>query len=401
MIKKSSSSLALIGFSSFIIGTDSFLVAGILPRLASDFAVSIGTAGQLVTVYAVSFAILAPLLAAATPKFSKTHLLSAGLVLLAVGNAVAVLTSDFVVALAARCIAGVGAGLFTPNASAAATAITDQAKSHRALATVMLGLSCATALGSPLAVFGTEILGWRLIFALIAVMAATLALFVVSFLPMLEQAPTICLASRIRAVINPHVATTLVSTTLVLTGLYVTYTYCSVVFAEATGGEPKQLAVLLSAWGFAAIVGTLIGRKADSLGDRTVVNFAMAALVIAFATLMLAGTTFVVALVGVVVWGICAWAFVIPQQHRLVSAAPNLTTLLIGLHLTAVYLATSLGALIGAIGLKYVSPLFLTGISASLVLVGWVVSELPLLLRSGKATRAERAPALQHRLDSI
>ncbi|MGJ7608414.1 MFS transporter [Variovorax sp. LT1R20] len=48
----------------FAMGTDNFVVAGILPSVASSLGTSVSLAGQMVAVYALSFAILAPVTAA-------------------------------------------------------------------------------------------------------------------------------------------------------------------------------------------------------------------------------------------------------------------------------------------------------------------------------------------------
>ena len=45
---------------TFAIGTDDFVIAGILPDIADDLAVSEAAAGQLVTVFSITYALAAP-----------------------------------------------------------------------------------------------------------------------------------------------------------------------------------------------------------------------------------------------------------------------------------------------------------------------------------------------------
>jgi predicted MFS family arabinose efflux permease len=368
--------VGLLAVGAFAVGTDSFVIAGLLPDLATTYHVGLPVAGQLVTAYALCLAIFAPMLATFTCKLSRARVLVVGLLIFALANLAGALATHFTEALLARGCAGLGAGLFTPTASAMAAELVAPNQKHRALSTVMLGLSVATAIGSPLGVFLAPSIGWRNILLAIALLSASLALAIGLLFPHLGQSSPLSLRERIRPLGTSRVALILGSTFLALTGLYVTYTYSSIVFGKATDDQPSNLALLLATWGIAGTVGSVLGRTAARFGDRTIVNVALAALVFDFCFIYVAGTTFYGAIVGVAIWGICGWAFVIPQQHRLISAAPQVAPVLIALHLTAVYAGTSLSGVVGAVALQLVSPITLTLVSGALVLLGWVASEV-------------------------
>ncbi|HET6688377.1 MAG TPA: hypothetical protein VFG82_03350, partial [Rubrobacter sp.] len=57
--------ILVLALATFAIGTGTFIVAGLLGGVARDLSVSVGTAGHLVTVFAVAYAVLSPFLAAA------------------------------------------------------------------------------------------------------------------------------------------------------------------------------------------------------------------------------------------------------------------------------------------------------------------------------------------------
>lgn len=368
--------VALLAMGAFAVGTDSFVIAGLLPQFSTAYQVGLPAAGQLVTAYALCFALSAPMLAALTCNLSRTKVLVVGLSIFAAANLAGALSTYFVTALLARACAGLGAGLFTPTASAAAASLVTPNQKHRALATVMLGLSVATAIGSPLGVFLASIVGWRAILLVIALLSACIALAIGFLLPALDRSLPLSLRDRVQPLRTTRVALTLASTFLVLMGLYVTYTYCSVVFGQATDHNPRNLAFLLAVWGTAGIIGSLLGRLADRWGGRTIVNMALAVLVLDFGLIYLVGETFAGAVVGVAIWGVCGWAFVIPQQHRLISAAPQIAPVSIALHLSAVYAGTSLSGVIGALALQLAPAIMLVLVSAVFVLFGWVVSEV-------------------------
>jgi len=362
-----------------------------------SYGISLPAAGQLVTVYALSFAVFSPILAVFTCKLSRVKVLVVGLAVFSLANLLGAFCTHFVLALLMRALAGLGAGLFTPTASAVAVTLAGPDRKNRALATVMLGLSVATAVGTPLGVFLAEFLGWRMIFLFIAVMSACIALSIVWRFPQLQPPPRLSLRDRVRPMATLRVALTLSCTFLVLMGLYVTYTYSSVVFAQATGHQSRYLAILLMVWGSAAIVGSFVGRSADRFGNRVIINGALGVLVLDFVFIYLAGSTLYGALAGIAIWGVCGWAFVIPQQHRLISAAPEIAPVLVALHLTAVYAGTSLSGVIGAIVLQLASPITLALISAGLIFCGWIVSEGLIALERrklrGSSTRRRPAPS--------
>ncbi len=78
-----------------LITTGEFVVAGILPRVAADLAVTVGTAGLLITPYAVGMIIGGPVLNALTAASDRKRLMQALLVVAVVGNGVSALAPDF------------------------------------------------------------------------------------------------------------------------------------------------------------------------------------------------------------------------------------------------------------------------------------------------------------------
>ncbi len=58
--------LVVLALGTFAIGTGSFVFAGLLGDVAEDLEVSVGAAGQLITVYAVVYAVGSPVLVTLT-----------------------------------------------------------------------------------------------------------------------------------------------------------------------------------------------------------------------------------------------------------------------------------------------------------------------------------------------
>ena len=63
-------SLYLLALAVFAMGTSEFMLAGLLPAIAVDLDVTVGTAGLLTSAFAVGMVVGAPLMAALAPPRS-------------------------------------------------------------------------------------------------------------------------------------------------------------------------------------------------------------------------------------------------------------------------------------------------------------------------------------------
>lgn len=113
--------LITLALGNFAVGTGA--LAGVLPAIAQDFAVSPATAGYTVTVYALTYAVTAPVLGALLGRLPRKQLLLLALGLVAGFSLLAALAGSFGLLLVARALAAVGGGLHSPTAAAVATTL--------------------------------------------------------------------------------------------------------------------------------------------------------------------------------------------------------------------------------------------------------------------------------------
>ena len=103
--------LVWLAMGTFATGTESFMIAALLPGLSSDLAVSVTAAGQLMTVFALTYALSSPLLAAATAGIERRKLLLAAMAAFALANFVAASAATYWQLMAARVLLAGAAGL--------------------------------------------------------------------------------------------------------------------------------------------------------------------------------------------------------------------------------------------------------------------------------------------------
>jgi predicted MFS family arabinose efflux permease len=368
--------LLILATGMFAMGTDNFVVAGILPDVAASLHTSVGLAGLMVTFYALTYAVAAPVMAALTGNWPRKLLLISALCIFVVGNAVSALAADLQWVLLARALAGFGAALFSPTALGVASAIAAPERRGRALATVTAGLTAATALGSPMGTFIGEFGGWRMTLWFVTALGIVAMIGVWTMLPAVPRPQSVGLRERLAPVRDVRIAFTLLTSLFAFGGFLMVYTYAGVVLARVTHGDESILAGMFLLWGVAATAGNLLsGRLVDQFESRTLINAMLWLAVINFCALPWTSAHAYGAAIALVVWGICGWGLLVPQQHRLVQISPHVAPLVLALNNTATYIGLACSGLLGGALIPRLGGQYLSLIAAVLIAIAFVFAE--------------------------
>lgn len=368
-----------MALGTFAIGTEGFMIAPLLPKMAEDLSVSLVTAGQLVTVFTLSYAFSSPILTALTGEIGRRNLLILSLAGFAIANVAAALATGYWMLMTARILLALAAGLYVPNANALAGAVVAPEKRGWALSIITGGTSIAVALGVPASALIGHGYGWRLTFVLVGTVSglATIALLFGLARDVGAGLPVASLRERIAVVGRTPVLLTLLVTLLWATGAYTVYTYLVVFLASETGLGGVQASLVLFMWGVSAAIGVTVGgRLNDKVGSRTVIISALAVLAAAFVTLSLSAYLLrpaaarVPVFVSIVVWGLAAWSYFPAQQARLIGlAGVSLASVALSLNASFMFGGFALGAVLGSVTIAQASPAAL-GFAGAVSIVG-------------------------------
>lgn len=369
-------SVLVLALGTFAVGTDAFVVAGFLPAMAHELRVSPASAGQSVTVFAVAYALLAPIVATVTARLPRRALLVGALLVLGGANLVSALSPNLTVLLISRVLAAAGAAAYTPNAGAVGASLVRPELRARALAVVVGGLTVATALGVPLGDLVSHWFGWRVALGLVAGLCAVNALGVFLNMPAIPGNPRVALRTRLAVLRRRNVVTVLPLTLLGMAASYTVYAY-SVPELESVGVAEASVTIMLFLYGLGAVLGNLAsGYFTDRWGSVRVLTVTYVGMAVALA--LLAGIATVgaslTALVGLlaIVWGGTSWAQTPPQQHRLISAAPQEVPLVVSLNSSAIYLGIGAGTALGG-ALLSTGPSMLYAAGAAIAVLSLVL----------------------------
>ncbi len=351
-----------MALGTFAVGTEGFMIAGMLPKIASSVGVNVATAGQLVTVFAFAYALSSPVLTALTGSLNRRKLLIGAMGAFALANLAAVFASGFWALMAARVLLAFTAGLYVPGANALAGVVVAPERRGRAIAIINGGLTVAIALGVPLGTLVANTFDWRATFGGVAVMSAVATFGLIFGLDRKLGAnlPVASLSERIRVARRPAVLQTLLVTLLWATGAYTLYTYITPFLESVTTLRGAGIGWVLFSWGASAAVGVAFGGKVvDRFGPARVIVPALTLGMLAF--LSLSVTAHVISpqwalltvLPAVVLWGVMHWAFYPAQQVRLIGIAGTATApVALSLNASFMYMGFSIGAAAGSLTLS-------------------------------------------------
>lgn len=395
------SKLLGLAIGAFAIGTESYVVAGLLPQLAADLGVSVSAAGQLITVFALTYALGAPLLTVATANMERRRLLLVSLATFALFNLLAAAADNYLTLMIARIGLALSAGTFMPAASAYAVAVTPAAHRGRAISIIYAGLTVATVVGAPFGVLLAQRFGWRAPFIGVSVMSlAALAGLALTLKPV-RGVVSVSLGERLAIARRPDVLGVLAVTTMTLTGVYGIYAFIAPYLQHSAGLSGTGIAAVLFVFGVGSAVGNLVsGSLSDRIGPRRIIVAVLGTLTVLFALLSVWPTAFSPAVARwlivptLLLWGLFGWSFPSAQQARIVSLAPKLAPITLSLNTSAIYLGASLGAFLGSIVVAH----------RPIADIGWVgalceMVALAILLLAPKRSRTPRLDEAEPHLE--
>jgi MFS transporter, DHA1 family, inner membrane transport protein len=322
--------LMALAIAAFGIGTSEFIIMGLLPNLATDFHVSIPKAGVLVTGYALSVTIGAPIVAIATARLERKLALLLLMGVFTIGNLACAIAPSYNLLFAARVLTALCHGAFFGIGSVVAANIVPRNQRAQAIALMFSGLTLANVLGVPAGTALGQAFGWRSAFWAI-VPIGFLAAAAVFFLVPSQPAGSGGLLHEFRVLRKPQVLLVLAMSILTSASLFCVFTYIAPMLEDVTRISPHAVTLTLLLFGVGITVGNLLG---GTLSDWRPIAFLIGALLTLIASLIalyFAEPHEIPAIVMILIWGAVQFAAGAPLQSRIVdqaSAAPNLASTL-------------------------------------------------------------------------
>ncbi len=257
--------LATMFLGSFALVTAEFLPPGVLTLVATQLGVTEGVIGLSVSVTALTALVAALGMGSLFPRLDRRTLLVALTVAAVASNILVAVAPNIAVLMLARLLLGLAIGGYWSMALVIVTQLVPADRVGKAMMIVNAGTTLATVAGVPLGVLLGTFAGWRVVFAVAAILTLAAAVAVRLTLPPIAPAAGVGWTAMGRALRSPGVTLGLIGFVAVIAGHFTGFTYIRPALAELLGAGPESVAILLALFGAGGVVGNFV---LGSLADR-------------------------------------------------------------------------------------------------------------------------------------
>lgn len=344
----------LLSIIAVTVGLVELVVGGILPIIAGDLNVSIATAGQLITVFALVYAIAGPVLLSMTAKIERKKLFLITLLIFFLGNIFTFVSPTFGLIMAARVLTAASAALIIVLALTITPRIVKPYQRAKALGYIYMGVSSSLVLGVPLGIVITNIFGWRMIFLGIAILTIGSMILIMKYFEKIPARAVQPLSEQVKALTNKKIIFAHLATMFMLAGHYVVYAYFTPFLETTMDLGSSWISVFYFIFGIAAVTGGAFGGGlATRLGSRRSILIILASFSLSLFVLPYSTFTMPVFIIVMMIWGALSWALAPAQQDYIVQTDPVSSDIHQSFNNSALQVGIALGSGIGGIAFSH------------------------------------------------
>lgn len=334
----------------FLLGMMELIVSGILELMSSDLGISHALTGQLITVYAVSFALFGPILIRLTENMPAKIVVLLSLIVFIIGNVVFGLAETFLVLSIGRVITAMAAAVFIVKILDMTVMLSEPRVRGKMLALVYMGFSAANVFGIPIGTIIGAQFGWRVIFLMVIILAILVGLGVIFFVrsqDLTDRAPAGAEKSRLKS--KKNVALYIAVTLCVLIGNYIILGYISPLMTSH-GFTLENVSFALLITGIGGMTGTYLGGNLiDKIGPKKTVMIMMSLFLVSMAIMPFLYETPILFYINIFAWSLFQWSTSPAVQGGLVENVEGSSSNVFSWNMSALNLGIGLGAVIGGV----------------------------------------------------
>ncbi|MEZ8693453.1 MFS transporter [Vibrio splendidus] len=337
----------ILTLAAFAIGTAEFVIAGILPQIATSLSITEGQAGYLISAYALAIVIGGPILTIYLARFNKKMVLIGLMALFIIGNVLSALAPSYPLLLASRVIAGLVQGPFYGIGAVVATNLVSEKMAGRAVGQMFAGLTLANVLGVPAGTWVSLQFGWHTTFFTVAALGTIAMLAILTSIKSTGHSEAKDIKTQLLAFKNPMLLISLAITAFAWSGFMTLYGYLAPIAMHITGYSQESVTWILVIVGVGLIIGnTLGGRSSDkNLGKASM--FWAIAMIVSLVVVGLVVDNKILFVAAAFVFGIASFANVPAMQLRVMNHGGEGQELAATANISAFNLANAFGGFLG------------------------------------------------------
>jgi MFS transporter, DHA1 family, inner membrane transport protein len=366
----------LLACATGVIVATEFIVVGLLPVMARDLDVSLAEAGSFVTWFALSSAILGPILTIVVSRIEPCRVLVAALLVFGFGNLVVTLVPSYITISAVRIIQGAALPVFVSVANAAIARLAGPGREGRAIALVNIGVVAGLVLAVPAGVALADHSGWLMSFIYLAALAMIATAAIGAGFPRIGTADIASIRAQAMIVRRPWFQAHLLLSAVLFTAMFAAYTYLAAFLEIVAGFDGRGIAQALAGFGVAGLLGNWVAGRVVGRGPTAATAGVAFALALATMSVSLAGGLRRLLLPVLAFWGAAHAAAFVLCQVRVMFAGASAPAFASALNISACNVGIAAGAIAGGAIVEHSGIASIGFGSAGLALFAFVIAVL-------------------------
>lgn len=360
---------------TFTVGMAEYVVTGLLTQIASDMKVSISSAGLLISVYAVSVALIGPFMRIFTMNVRAKRLLPILVAIFIGSNVVGMLAPNFQILLLSRLLSASMHAPFFGVCMSVAAAVAPRGKQPQAIALVQAGLTIAVMIGVPFGSFLGGFANWRAVFGVMIVLAIITMLGMLKFVPDVSLSTESNVKNELKVFKNPHILIVMSIIVFGYSGVFTTYTFMEPMIHNFAPFKIIGLTICLFMFGLGGVLGNLI---TGNVPETKLTKYLFYTFLLLFLTIVLFVTfvhNAVLAIIICFLFGFGTFGTTPLLNSKIILSAKEAPLLASTLAASIFNVANFLGAIIGSILLSVGLPyLMITFVSGGIIILGILIN---------------------------
>jgi DHA1 family purine ribonucleoside efflux pump-like MFS transporter len=389
------SAIFAIAFSVGCVITAELLPASLLTPMAAGLGVSTGTAGQTLTATAFVAIFSSLFVSALAGRLDRRLVVMGYSLLLIAANLLAAFGPSFAIVLVGRVLLGIAVGGFWAMAASLTMRLAPPQDVPKALSVVFGGSSVALVIAAPMGSILGEVVGWRGVFLMTAMLGAACLAWQAISLPSMPANDSGRAGAAFAILKRRGVPAAMLAIFAVFAGQFSFFSYMRPFFESVANFDVKGISSLLLLFGIASFAGTSMSSIILKRGLKLLLACAPLVLALCAGTLLVAGASHGIALAITATWGFVfgivpvSWSTWVTRN--LGDDAENAG----GLQVAVIQIANAFGAALGGVVLDS------SGVSGPIAVSGVLLAATFVIVIACLPTRVGKAAPHQHSQQEI
>jgi MFS transporter, DHA1 family, L-arabinose/isopropyl-beta-D-thiogalactopyranoside export protein len=342
------SSIFCLAFAAFIFNTTEFVPIGLLSNIAKSFSMDVAQAGLLLTIYAWSVSLLSLPLTVLTSKMERKKLLLFLFMIFIGSHILAGFAWNFYSLVVARIGIACAHAVFWAITTPLAVRLAPNGKKAKAMSLIVIGVSIATILGIPIGTMIGQLVGWRMTFLCIAVIAFCVMLLLIYLLPEEPSLNSVSIKDLPHVLRRPILINIYVLTAIIIMGHFTAYTYIAPFMEEIGKFSQTTITALLFVIGVSGMVGSAIFTKYSEKNPTAILLVPLLLLTACLLLLYSCSFSIYTAIIQCMIWGSSITIIGMVMQSKVIDAAPDATDIATSVYSGIYNIGIGAGAFVGS-----------------------------------------------------